>query len=86
MCSCVLFVLLLFLEFSSKIVFVVVVLYFLHPSHFTLLSLVARFLLERAVVGILRLAIRLMSRETLASQVSVRGCDSEMWLRVWMRD
>ena len=30
-----------------------------------------RFLLERTVVGILRLAIRLMSRETLASQVSV---------------
>ena len=50
------------------------------------LSLVARFLLERAVVGILRLAIRLMSRETLASQVSDRGCESELWLREWMRD
>ena len=75
MCSCVLFVLLLFLDFIIGIVFVVIVLYFLQPSHFTVLSLVARFLLERAVVGILRLAIRLMSRETLASQVSDRGCD-----------
>ena len=37
---------------------------------FSLFSIVARFLLERAVVGILRLAITLMSRETLASQVS----------------
>ena len=51
MCSCVLFVLLLFLDFIIGVVFVVVVLYFLHPSHFTVLSLVARFLLERAVVG-----------------------------------
>ena len=42
---------------------------------FTLHSLVVRFLLERAVVGILQLAIRLMSRETLASQVSDHGCD-----------
>ena len=31
-----------------------------------------RHLLERAVVGLLRLAIRLMSRETLAPQVRVR--------------
>ena len=38
-------------------------------SLFQLLSFVARFLLERAVVEILQLFIRLMSRETLASQV-----------------
>ena len=63
---------LLSLEFISKID----VFFITSPllGYITLNSFVDRFLLERAVVGILRLAIRLMSRETLASQVSVRGC------------